>query len=102
MSKDYIVVATDLEPDDITFLRAFVKELNNKYVRVSDEFPGIHIIVGEGNIPSSKAAKVREILDAAVNDKILADQFKDRFEVLGGSSSKEENDFVHVFYNKHF
>ena len=91
MKEDYFLIATDLEPDDILFLRIFLKKLTNGIV---------HILVGEGNIPASKIIKVKEILNAAVNDGILKRECL--IEVFAGSSTKETNDFIHTFYNRKF
>ena len=98
MSKDYILIATDLEPDDITFLRISLKGLNNKI----NEVQKVHILVGEGNISQAKINKVKEILKVAVADNILNPEFLERIEVLGGSSAKENSDTMHTLYNKLF
>lgn len=99
MSKDYILISTDLEPDDVSFLRIFLKELNNKY-EGSEHLPQVHILVGEGAIPRAKVNKVKEILEALVDDKILIPSFLKNIEVLGGSSVAGGSDNIHQFFNE--
>lgn len=96
-SRTHLVVSTDLEPDDILALSRLFAELSANRV-----WPSIQIIVGEGNAPNARMMKVRQMIQAAADDKLLPRSYAASIDVLPGSSSRSDKEVVHHHYNREF
>lgn len=83
-----------MEADDKAFLVDRLRGMG-----LSGKPPFLQILVGEGNDPAGRMAEVHEYLDAAVEEGLFDNEYRNTIEVLPGSSSPNAGDPMHRYLN---